>query len=179
MVENIAGPGAPRTVEAVHIREARPEEFGTILDVTRAAYEQYAADMPAERWDGYMQNMADTIMQNGSVARIVAERDERIVGSVLLFPPGGPGGDEPMVRLLAVAPEARQQGIARTLMDECLRRARQSGAATLVLHTTQMMAVAQQMYERMGFVRAPELDFHPDEADHPDVVVMGYRIRLS
>ena len=122
MIENRGRPGASRTAEAIHIREARPEEYGTILDVTRAAYEQYAADMPADRWDAYMQNMAETIMQDGSVLRIVAERDGHIAGSVLLFLAGGADREEPMIRLLAVAPEARGQGIGRALMEDCLRR---------------------------------------------------------
>ena len=46
-------------------------------------------------------------------------------------------------------------------MDECLRRSRQLGAHTLGLHTTELMAVARGMYERMGFLRVPEYDFHP------------------
>jgi predicted N-acetyltransferase YhbS len=178
MARSSGGTGESQVAEATHIRAARPEEFGTILDVTRAAYEQYAADMPADRWDAYMQNMAETIMQDGSVKRFVAERDGRIVGSVLLFPAGRESGDEPMIRLLAVAPASRGQGIGRALMDECLRQSRAAGARTVTLHTTVMMAVAQQMYERMGFVRAPELDFHPDEAPE-DITVMGYRIELG
>jgi hypothetical protein len=37
-----------------------------------------------------------------------------------------------------------------------------------------MMAVARAMYERMGFVRAPEFDFQPA----PETVVMAYRLDL-
>jgi hypothetical protein len=32
-----------------------------------------------------------------------------------------------------------------------------------------------RMYERMGFVRAPELDFHPA----PDTTVKGYRLDVG
>jgi GNAT superfamily N-acetyltransferase len=81
----------------------------------------------------------------------------------------------PEVRLLAVAPEARGQGIGTALMKECIRRARRLGAACLNLHTTDMMQVAMRMYERMGFVRAPELDFHPD----PSITVKAYRLELD
>jgi hypothetical protein len=38
-----------------------------------------------------------------------------------------------------------------------------------------MMQAALRMYERMGFVRAPELDFHPA----PGVTVQGYRLDLK
>jgi hypothetical protein len=38
-----------------------------------------------------------------------------------------------------------------------------------------MMQVAMRMYERMGFVRAPELDFHPE----PGITVKAYRLDLD
>jgi hypothetical protein len=37
------------------------------------------------------------------------------------------------------------------------------------------MDVAMRLYERMGFVRAPELDFRPA----PQVTVKGYRLALD
>ena len=60
-------------------------------------------------------------------------------------------------------------------MQECVRRARKSGARVLGLHTTDLMQTAQRMYERMGFARFPELDFHPA----PGVTVKGYRLELE
>ena len=81
----------------------------------------------------------------------------------------------PEVRLLAVAPSSRGQGIGAALMEECVRRARASGASVLALHTTDMMQSALRLYERMGFVRSPELDLHPA----PDLTVKGYRLNLE
>jgi len=49
------------------------------------------------------------------------------------------------------------------------------GAAALALHTTDLMQVAMQLYERMGFIRAPDLDFHPV----PEVTIKGYRFNLE
>ena len=60
-------------------------------------------------------------------------------------------------------------------MDECVRRARESGAEALTLHTTDMMRAAMQLYERLGFRRMPELDFEPA----PAVTVRGFRLDLS
>jgi hypothetical protein len=58
-------------------------------------------------------------------------------------------------------PLARGRGVGAALMQECVRRVRKTGGRVLSLHTTDMMQAALRMYERMGFVRAPELDFHP------------------
>jgi ribosomal protein S18 acetylase RimI-like enzyme len=59
-------------------------------------------------------------------------------------------------------------------MQECVRRARRSGAAALTLHTTDIMQAAVRLYERMGFRRAPDLDFHPA----PSMTIKGYRLAL-
>jgi ribosomal protein S18 acetylase RimI-like enzyme len=59
-------------------------------------------------------------------------------------------------------------------MDECLRRARASGATEIGLHTSRSMKAAIQMYERMGFERAPENDFQPPGTER----VLGYRLGL-
>ncbi|HEU4456825.1 MAG TPA: N-acetyltransferase, partial [Longimicrobium sp.] len=103
-------------------------------------------------------------------------------GSVMLFPPavdayGGLAGAAPWpeLRVLAVAPEARGLGVGRLLVEECVRRARRMGAAELGLHTSVSMRVAVGMYERMGFVRAPEHDFHPEGGEH----VWAYRLPLD
>jgi ribosomal protein S18 acetylase RimI-like enzyme len=82
------------------------------------------------------------------------------------WPPGWAG-----ILRLAVPPACRGGGIARGLIEECLRRCRARGIATVALHTTTWMAVARAMYERIGFVRTPAFDFFP----RPGVVGMGYR----
>ena len=52
---------------------------------------------------------------------------------------------------------ARGRGIGTLLMEECILRARRSGATALGLHTGDSMVVALPMYERRGFVRLPAL----------------------
>jgi predicted N-acetyltransferase YhbS len=166
----------------VLIRDARPGDRDRIREVTLAAYEEYAAQMP-DLWEGYRQNIVATLSHVEPAEQLVAERDDRIVGTVLLYPPRRvrpPGAESmempwPEVRLLAVAPAARGQGIGAALMQECVRRARGSGTGALSLHTTDLMQTAMRMYERMGFVRAPELDFHPA----PGVTVKGFRLDLG
>jgi GNAT superfamily N-acetyltransferase len=167
----------------LHIRDARADDQDAIRDVTVAAYGEYAAVMQ-EHWEEYRQSILATLAEVKPAEQIVAEQDGAIAGTVLLFPAGTllttPNGASvarvwPEVRLLAVLPAARGQGIGAALVRECMRRARQAGAAALTLHTTDMMQVAMRMYERMGFVRAPELDFFPA----PEITVKGYRYRFD
>ena len=167
---------------SLSIRDARDDERDAIRDLTLAAYAEYAALMPRPFWEAYQRNLLATLDAEGSVERIVAERAGRVVGSVLLYPPranayaqGAVSASWPEVRLMAVLPGARGQGVATTLLRECERRARRTGATTLGLHTMDAMQAALRLYEREGFVRAPELDFHPAE----DVLVKGYRLSLD
>ena len=172
-----------KDLTAVHVRGARPVDRATIEAVTLAAYQEYAAQMP-EHWERYRQNIVGTLSSVEPRDQLVAVRDREIVGCVLLHPAGstllGARGEPitlslPEVRLLAVTPTARGLGVGRALMQECIRRARQAGARALTLHTTDMMRVAMQLYERMGFVRAPELDLSP----LPGVLIKGFRFDLG
>ena len=167
----------------LHIRDARADDRNVAREVTLSAYREYAAYMQTH-WEDYRQGIVATLADVKPAELIVAEQDATIVGSVLLFPAGTtltlPNGTAltltwPEIRLLAVAPAMRGRGIGAALVDECLRRARQSGAEAITLHTSDMMQTAMQLYERMGFVRAPELDFHPA----PGLTVKGYRYRLD
>ena len=167
----------------VRVRDAGPSEGGAIEAVTVSAYQQYAAVVPA-LWERYRENIVATLAAAPPGSRIVAEADGRIVGAVLLYPAGtvldAPGAGstaltEPMVRLLAVAPSARGAGIGALLMDECARRAKAAGAPALALHTTDMMQAAMRLYGRLGFERAPALDFEPA----PGVVAKGFRLDLG
>lgn len=162
------------------IRDARPDERSAIRAITLQAYEQYAAVMEPDAWAGLAAAIESGLaVEEGE--RIVAERDGRLVGSVLLFPPAVdayPGETAPVgwpqLRLLAVAPEARGTGVGQALVKECARRARRMGATELGLHSSRSMEAAIRMYRRMGFVRAPERDFQPPGAE----LVEGYRLPL-
>lgn len=162
------------------LRDARPEDQPSIRDATLAAYEEYAKVLPVWAWEAYKRDILSTLARPEPAEQIVAERDGEILGTVLLYPAGSvlelPDGPTftrqfPEVRLLAVPPAARHRGIGEALMRECIERARRAGVPALSLHTTDFMAAAMRLYERMGFVRAPEIDI----AATPEILIKGYR----
>lgn len=77
------------------------------------------------------------------------------------------------IRLLAVDPATRGQGIGKALTLDALALARAQGQQAMVLHTTQAMQTAWKMYEGLGFARAPELDF-----SQQGLAVFGFRLPL-
>jgi len=164
------------------VREARPDELEAIYELTRRAYAEYATTMDPTSWAALSGAIDAALSSDQEMQRIVALDGGEIVGSALLFPPSddaykgfGVRVTAPEVRLVAVDPESRGRGVARALMDECLLRARASGAREIGLHTSRSMKAAIRMYERMGFERAPDNDFQPPGTER----VIGYRLMLK
>lgn len=61
--------------------------------------------------------------------------------------------EEAQVLNIAVAPQQRGMGIARTLMELAVTTAREKGAEMLVLEVRESNTAAIKMYEAFGFVR--------------------------
>ncbi len=170
-------------MSGVSVRDARAGDRDTIRALTLAAYSEFASVMAPAAWAGLDAAVRAALEVEGEgLERIVAERDGDIVGSVMLYAPSADayGGmvkraGWPELRLLAVAPTARGAGVGQALVQECVCRARHSGACELGLHTSESLRAAVRMYERMGFVRAAEYDFRPEGAE----LVMAYRLPLG
>ncbi|HKZ05949.1 MAG TPA: GNAT family N-acetyltransferase [Methylomirabilota bacterium] len=170
-------------MSGLRLRDAGPGDQEAVRALTLAAYAEYA-DALGPMWPPYRDNILQTLARVAPAQQIVAARDGALVGAVLLYPHGAPLPTQadagalarwPEVRLLAVPPVHRGQGIAEALMRECVRRARAAGATSLTLHTTDMMRTAMRLYERLGFDREPALDFSPA----PGITVKGFRLALE
>lgn len=168
--------------DALVIRDAREDERDAVRELTLAAYAEYATAMTPSAWAGLEGAVRAALDSRDGAHRIVAEHSGALLGSVMLYPAAAAAYGEmagtsrwPELRLLAVAPAGRGLGVGRQLVDECIRRARVDGAEAIGLHTSVSMQVAMQLYRRMGFVRAPELDFQPEGAE----IVEGFVLRLD
>ena len=168
----------------IDIRDVQAADREAVRDLTLRAYEEYASLMPSSHWVYYRENIIETLDGDEAAERILAERDNSIVGSVILYPARRVLYSEdnevfvmswPEVRLLAVDPKARGQGIGAALMGECASRARRAGSRFLTLHTNDLMKAAIHLYEKLGFERFPEFDFVVDE----ETIVKAYRLDLS
>jgi N-acetylglutamate synthase len=133
--------------------------------------EAYHADRLIDDGNEYRDELLDSRRRAREATLLVAvlhpdgARAPVVVGAVTLAPQSSsyaevaePGEVE--IRMLAVAPEARRQGVAEALVRACLRESVSSGARTVVLSTLDAMTVAHRLYARLGFRRAPERDWH-------------------
>jgi len=84
------------------------------------------------------------------------------------------GENDAGVRGLAVGVGWQRRGVGQSLVTYCIERARTEGKSQVVLHTTPWMHAAQRLYPRLGFKRAPEIDFSPA----PGIPLIGYTLDL-
>jgi ribosomal protein S18 acetylase RimI-like enzyme len=174
MVEKAADHGP------LQVRDGLTDELDEVSAVMLAAYGEYASSLTPAVWEAYASNITDVRGRLGESELIVAERNGAIVGAVTFYAgssrsqvEGWPSGYSG-VRLLSVQPEAQGQGVARALMSECVRRSRERGVRYLGLHTTELMTIAQGMYQRMGFRRVQEFDLEMGNGP----LVMAYQLQL-
>ncbi|GGA43579.1 GNAT family N-acetyltransferase [Paenibacillus physcomitrellae] len=149
--------------DAIVIRDAQEEDQPNIERLLLEAYGQYEEVMAGERWLAYRESIRDSVYKEGPVARIVAELNGEIVGSVQMFLDSEVAYgrsdlniQDPIIRLLATSPQARGRGVATLLIRESIERSRQLGGEMLYLHSSDLMAPAIRLYEHLGFVRTPE-----------------------
>jgi ribosomal protein S18 acetylase RimI-like enzyme len=155
---------AARLDAAPSVRDAEPADYPAIRHVVIVAYRQYAELIAQDIFSPYLADLLDLETHARHGRLFVVEVDEQIQGFAAFypdatvqgvgFPPGWASG-----RALAVHPEARGYGVARTLLATGERVAREAGAPVFAFHTHSYMTGAISLYERLGYRRAPEFDF--------------------
>lgn len=151
----------------MRIRDARPEEYEAIGELVAESFAEYAPYFPPDDSAAMIVYQRDPATYTREGRPIVAERHGKLIGVVCYHSPGHHNFPEipyqkhwALIRLLAVPPSERGRGIGRALSNECVRCARQDGASVIGLHTSDLMQVAQTMYEGMGFRRRQEFNRH-------------------
>jgi predicted N-acetyltransferase YhbS len=165
----------------MQIRLARPEEYAAIGELTVAAY---AAVDPGTLQSDYVDELRDVAGRAAGADVLVAVDDETggmVVGGVTYAPdPSSTSAefsdpDAAGIRMLAVAADAQGRGVGEALTRACVDRARAAGRGQIVLHSTDRMATAHRLYERLGFVRDTSIDWEGE----PGLWLRGYRLRLD
>jgi len=145
------------------IRPATPRELPDLAQFVVNAYSEFSTRLSAGNWTAMQDNLRRVTMSLGGGLPLVADMGGAVGGFVMYYPPGRSDGvlfprEWASIRLLGVSQAMRGRGLGRDLMKECLRRAEADGAATIGLHTSELMDSARAMYERMGFAVVRELE---------------------
>ena len=112
---------------------------------------------------------------------LIAKSDDKILGTLQLFLSSEKAYQRPelqifspIIRLLAVHPEARGRGIAQELLKMSLQYAKSKRAKELYLHSGDKMQTAISLYEWFGFKRDQTKEFY-----HNENLVKCYRYDLE
>ncbi|MFF4959431.1 GNAT family N-acetyltransferase [Streptomyces sp. NPDC001222] len=148
------------------IRQALPEEYATLGEITAQAYLRDGL-LDFGESDSYLDELRDVAKRADAAEVLVAVAGERVLGGVTFVPAGGPMADiagpgEAEIRMLAVDHAARGRGAGEALVRACVDRARTvPGCLSVVLSTQRTMHTAHRIYARLGFLRTPERDWNP------------------
>lgn len=159
------------------VRRARSEEYDVLGELTVAAYEEFTGG--AE--DFYVERLRDVALRDREAEVWVAgDEDGQLLGCVTWCPPGSrwreiSTADQGEFRMLAVDRAARGRGVGEALVRLCEDLSSRTGATTMTLSTLESMGAAHRLYERLGYRRAPELDWDPA----PGVHLIAYAKELS
>jgi len=110
--------------------------------------EEYGLD---QKFEALVAQIAATFIENFDAVRErcwIAERDDAIVGSVLLVKESD---EVAKLRLLYVEPAARGLGIGSRLVGECIRFAGQRRYRKISLWTNDVLVSARRIYQAAGF----------------------------
>jgi GNAT superfamily N-acetyltransferase len=165
----------------MEIRLVRAEEFEALGKLTVAAYTQVDPRTVEEGEDDYAAELADVGRRAADAEVLVAVDPERgVLGGVTYVP--GPGSssaefdgeDTAGIRMLAVSPDARGEGVGEALVRACIARAEAAGKRRIALHSTDRMTTAHRLYTRLGFVRDAPTDWEIATG----FTLLGFRLDL-
>lgn len=162
---------------AIDYRTARPDEYADVAEILLSAYR---VDGLIPSGTGYETHLADVAGRAADSEVIVAVENGEILGTVTYCPNGSTSAEiaspgEGEFRMLGVGPSARRRGIGTGLTLYCIERSRALGYSAVLLSSSPKMRAAHLLYEELGFVRVPDLDWSPNE----QVDLLAYRLELN
>ena len=173
------------TYNSHQIRLAKSAEYKAIGQLMVTVYSQLEGFPQPEEQPAYyhkLANIGELAVLDGVDLLVAVNEDHHIGGAVVYFHDitqyGAQGvadkeEDAGGFRLLAVDPATRGQGLGKKLTQACLDLAKETGKKQVVIHSTKAMQVAWGMYEKLGFVRAEDLDFQQE-----GFPVFGFRLTV-
>ena len=171
--------------EQFNIQTAMPDQFSEIGQLLVDVYSNLDGFPGMDEQPEYYEmlaNVGELTRKTGTEILIALSSTKEILGAVVYFGDMkhyGSGGTATGVknasgfRLLGVSSAARGLGVGRALAKACIEQAKARNHSQVVIHTTDFMQAARNLYEQMGFERSADLDFVQE-----DLKVYGFRLKF-
>ncbi len=145
----------------IGVREIQQHEKQIVQQLLIESYHQYEPlYKDPEVWINYLKDIRSSVFNENADKILVAERNGKIIGSLQLYQSSEKAYNKPeldiyspIIRLLAVHPNARGCGAAQALLCASVEYAEQKGESAIYLHSSDRMNKAIKLYQRYGFKR--------------------------
>jgi ribosomal protein S18 acetylase RimI-like enzyme len=130
----------------VNLREATLSDAEALFRLTHAAFLEFASDVPPPSALFETEDDVQSELEHGAKA-LLAERDGKLLGAVRY------SLEREVLHFfrLAVAPSARRQGVAASLLLALEERAKASGCTKINCHVRTRVTRNVQLYEHRGY----------------------------
>lgn len=141
---------------SIVVRPVLSAELGELARV-------HAACFPDDAWDSSA--IARILAMPGTDAHVACYDAGEICGLLI----DQCLGEDAEILTLGVVPASRRQGIGRALLADLLRRARDAGAARIVLEVAADNAAGLALYHALGFIRHGRRPGYYRRAEGPNI----------
>jgi ribosomal protein S18 acetylase RimI-like enzyme len=149
----------------LNYRKGRLTDAPQLRKLALASYGQFQKDLTPENWEKFHGLLAaeSSYINILKIAQcFICEKGEEIIGVAYIVPSGNPTelfqSDWSYIRMVAVNPEYRGNGISKKLTQMCIDFASENNEKIIALHTSEFMDAARHIYESLGFNKIKELD---------------------
>ncbi|OUR91106.1 GNAT family N-acetyltransferase [Flavobacteriales bacterium 34_180_T64] len=168
-----------------NVRCALPHEFLRVGQLMVAVYSRLEGFPNKKEQPDYYRMLANIGEQTNkpNTELLVCVMAEGIIGGAVVYfsdmAQYGSGGTATKeinasgFRLLAVDPKFRGNGIGKLLTKACIQKAISHNNTQVIIHSTEFMRIAWEIYINIGFERSEDLDFMQGE-----LPVYGFRLQL-
>jgi len=167
------------------IRRAGPDDYAAYGQLLVQSYVALPGFPGPEQQPDYYRMLADVgqLTTKASVDIFVASLNQQVLGGVVYIGDMRDYGATEQtagirqacgIRLLAVHPASRGLGIGQALTEYCITQAKAAGKQRVVLHSTEAMASARRLYQRLGFIALEALNF-----SQVGLAVYGFQLQLT
>jgi putative acetyltransferase len=135
----------------IEIRSLEERDNAALARVIRCALKEFGADKPGTvYYDETTDHLSDLFRTENS-AYFVALENEVLLGGAGIFPTEGLPADTVELVKMYLEPQARGQGLGKTLILKCIETARLAGYKYIYLETMSELFRAVKTYENLGF----------------------------
>jgi putative acetyltransferase len=151
VLENISKSKTMINLSEIQIRPIQVSDNPDLAIIVRNTLAEFGAANPGTVFFDPTTDALFELFQTPKAAYFVAETEGKILGGGGIYPTEGlPENTCELVKMYLL-PEARGIGLGRTLIEKCLKTAKENGFQQVYLETLDELHLALKIYAKFGF----------------------------